>query len=66
MVSIARHKNPTGIVVAHIPYGKLQISNWTYNLLKKERHMPGTGKLVSYSVLVKLWLLEENLQPLIY
>lgn len=28
--------------------------------------VPGTGNLTNYSVLVKLWLLEENLQPLTY
>jgi hypothetical protein len=38
-------------------------------MLQKEvssETMPDRGKLASYSMLVKSWFLEENLQPVIY
>ena len=36
---------------------------WPHNMNKA---MVDTGNLANYSVLVKSWLLEENLQPHIY
>jgi hypothetical protein len=32
----------------------------------KREIIPGTGNIANYSVLVKSWLLEKNLQPLIH
>lgn len=51
---LAWHDNPEIAVIEHTP--------WRYQMLSNCTAIPGTGNLLAYSVLVKSWLLDENLQ----
>lgn len=50
--------NPKGTIMACIPCGNEQLSNWTVETLNNREIMPGHWD----SGLVKLWILEWNLQ----
>lgn len=43
-----------------------QLSNWTTAPLNKKETTSGAGNLANYSVLMKSWLLEENIQPVFF
>lgn len=45
------------------PDGNRQLFNWIYHPLHRREVMPGNGHLDDFLEMVRLWVLEENLQP---
>ena len=63
----AWHNDPNGTVVAHTHLSSNQrLSGWTQNPLNKRETRPDTRNQANDSMLVKSWILEESLQPLLY
>lgn len=62
----AWHNNPKDAVVAHVPCDNHNSLIGIKDPLKKRGAMHGTGNLVSYSEVVKSWVLKENMQPRLY